>query len=428
MIESLILRNYNQAESEKRLRMITKVITHYLAAVFTLLLAGGCSRSIPVKNTVEDTSTMSERLTGQDYHQKIESFRNELIEVVGSWDPDSVEFGSRRYQLPAFAGREDLAVAVQERIRILPDCDASRFPAIDQIVEKAQSTSIVILNEMHDAPQNRDFLEAVGESLLPIGYNILAAETFSTRASEDTTWVAYDHGYYTSEPVFARTLMKLKDKGYLLRSFEVDWSAAEVAGQFTGTLKSQEEVLAATFLTNFEDTIKHHKILLYVGYSHANETTQDSNDVTWLAGIIKARTGIDPLTISVTTCQSSSQEFFVSAIESGAPHKEGVEYDLIVGQPKVEFQDQRPVWRRAGGDLPVSIPDEFRNAGITLLIEARMRGAPEWSVPIEQLVIRAHENYIPLLLPEGEFVLSAFSNDGPYGAPLALSVKREASR
>ena len=56
---------------------------------------------------------------------------------------------------------------------------AERRNAIDTIVDMAHDRRIVILNEEHDAPEDRAFGLAVAKALRPLGFTTLAAEAFS---------------------------------------------------------------------------------------------------------------------------------------------------------------------------------------------------------------------------------------------------------
>lgn len=52
--------------------------------------------------------------------------------------------------------------------------------AIAEIVRRARSTSIVILNEAHNSPRDRAFGLEVARALRPLGYSVLAVEAIRT--------------------------------------------------------------------------------------------------------------------------------------------------------------------------------------------------------------------------------------------------------
>lgn len=61
---------------------------------------------------------------------------------------------------------------------------ATPHDAIEEIVRRARDTSIVILNEAHNSPRDRAFALQVARALKPLGYSILAAETFDNDPAE----------------------------------------------------------------------------------------------------------------------------------------------------------------------------------------------------------------------------------------------------
>ena len=53
---------------------------------------------------------------------------------------------------------------------------ASSRDAIEEIVRRARTTKIVILNEAHNSPRDRAFALEVARALRPLGYSVLAVE------------------------------------------------------------------------------------------------------------------------------------------------------------------------------------------------------------------------------------------------------------
>lgn len=101
---------------------------------------------------------------------------------------------------------------------------ADQRDAIDEIVARARTTNIVILNEAHHSPRDRAFALRVARALRPLGYKTLAAETFGntpTESGETPTdrlkrdrVVRLSTGSYTRDPVFARFVREALALGY----------------------------------------------------------------------------------------------------------------------------------------------------------------------------------------------------------------------
>jgi hypothetical protein len=96
---------------------------------------------------------------------------------------------------------------------------------VAQIVARAKQTRIVILNEDHWVPRDRAFALQVARALRPLGYDVLAAETFTNSpnpkdAEEARTALARDRyprrwiGYYTHDPVFGDFVRQALHLGY----------------------------------------------------------------------------------------------------------------------------------------------------------------------------------------------------------------------
>lgn len=89
--------------------------------------------------------------------------------------------------------------------------------AIREIVSRARRTRVVILNEDHGSPRSRAFALEVASALRPLGYAILAAETFANDADDTKSaaamtalakdgYVRRETGFYSKDPTFAAFL------------------------------------------------------------------------------------------------------------------------------------------------------------------------------------------------------------------------------
>ena len=120
-----------------------------------------------------------------------------------------------------------------------------------------------------------------------------------------------------------------------------------------------------------------------------------------MAARLKEKTGIDPLTISQTTCRGGSDRLGLSVPPAGEPA--GM-FDLIVDHPEPRFEQHRPKWRTWLSDQAVSIPKALRPAAGWRVIEARPVSETSASVPMDRVAIRPGED-VALMLPPGRYKL-----------------------
>jgi hypothetical protein len=209
-----------------------------------------------------------------------------------------------------------------------------------------------------------------------------------------------EDGVYLSEASFGRLGRHAKSLGYRLLPYEAneDGSLPQDATD-DQRLDAREEGQArnlASFLRDHPGA----KLLIHVGYSHAAEVAR-ANGAKWMAARLKQMTGIDPLTISQTTCRGSSDTVRLSILPADQPTGT---FDLVVDHPTATFKWGRPEWREAAGDRPVSIPQTLRPTTGWRVVEARPMGEPVTSVPMDRVAIRPREN-IALMLPAGRYRL-----------------------
>ena len=322
-------------------------------------------------------------------------------------------------------GREDLIAAASSDYRA-NDCAAVTTAAdvLDEIARRAGQTSIVIVNESHERSEHRGFTAEVAARLRPLGYDIFAAETFSNPeagqkhflpsfiAQPGQAYLLDGDGYYTTEAAFGRLTRRVKALGYRLFPFEITFDKLT---KIKGGRDEQVAVREEEEATNLAAIIKANpgaKLLVHVGYSHAAEVPQARGN-RWMAARLKAKTGIDPLTISQTTCRGGGATRRLAALPADEP---AGTFDLVVDHPTATFVRGRPTWRQRAGDRVVTIPAALRPTAGWRVIEVRPVGEPVTSVPMDRVAIRADED-VALMLPPGRYQLRAI--EVPYVKPQA---------
>ncbi|MBB5716261.1 hypothetical protein [Sphingomonas aerophila] len=344
-------------------------------------------------------------------------------------DPNHPLAGEMASQTLSLFGREDLIAPTSSDFKAAPCASlAGSADALTAIEAGAAKTSIVIINESHERSEHRGFIAEVATRLRPLGYDTLAIETLSNsppgtqerylptfQRQPGLPYLVDEDGYYLSEAGFGRLGRVAKRLGYRLLPYEPN---EDSESQKTMTREQSIALREEGQARNLAVFVKDHprsKLLVHVGYSHAAEVPQ-ANGARWLAVRLKEKTGIDPLTISQTTCRGSGQSRRLSALPAGEP---AGTFDLVVDHPQAFFERHRPVWRKLMGDQLVSIPRELRPAAGWRVIEARSVGEPITAVPMDRVAIRPGED-VALLLPSGRYNLRYLDAR----APAAATAKR----
>lgn len=328
-------------------------------------------------------------------------------------DPENPLADKSADQTLSLFGREDL-IASRSGDYTSNNCAplSKASEVFTEIENRARATSIVIINESHERSEHRGFTVEVARRLRSLGYDSLAIETLSSPTPDtsarnlpmfiqmpDLRYFVDNDGYYLSEAGFGRLGRLAKSLGYRLLPYEPVFDGTTRAMTRNEQIARREEGQAGN-LAAFMQKYPAAKLLIHVGYSHAAEVAR-ADGSTWMAARLKAKTGIDPLTISQTTCRGAGDRPRLSALPAGEP---AGTFDLVVDHPEARFERHRPEWRKLIGDKPVRIPRSLRPVSGWRVIEARPLGEPATSVPMDRVAIRPGED-IALMLPPGRYRL-----------------------
>lgn len=329
-------------------------------------------------------------------------------------DPDHPLADDMGGQTLSLFGREDLIAATSKDYR--SDHCAPLKTALNpfnEIEGRARKTRIVIVNESHERSEHRGFIAEIARRLRPLGYDNLAIETLSSSRpgtparylptfvkQPDLPYFVDEDGFYLSEAGFGRLGRQAKALGYHLLAYEFIPTDDPTNGMTEDQQIAAREEGQANNLASYLRDHPGAKLLVHVGYSHAAEVPR-ANGAKWMAMRLKEKTGIDPLTISQTTCRGGGDTLRLSMLPADQP---AGTFDLLVDHPGARFARGRPEWRALAGDRPVSIPRTLRPAKGWRVIEARPVGEPVTSVPMDRVAIRPGED-IALMLPPGRYHL-----------------------
>lgn len=339
-------------------------------------------------------------------------------------DPEAHDVQSgRTTQLLSMLGREDRAARYDNEYSASP-CPPLATGAegdaevLARIVAEAGNHRVVIINESHTVTQHRDFSRKVIAALRPLGFSVLAAETFANNAEAgqdpvevhaSLPYLTQNLGWYSREPVFGAMLREARGLGYRFAAYEQVYDRERVRPESDGDwridIRDRETEQAQNLAAILASMAPDEKLIVHVGYSHAREAVvieKDGWETAWMAARLKRDHGIDPLTIEQTYCRGSSDRVRLAAASAD---KEGW-FDMYVDHPAVAFRDGRPGWRFERGELPVAIPEDLKPTDEPLVIEAFAEGDPDDAVPVDRLWAKPGED-VRLALPPGRYRVRA---------------------
>jgi len=366
-------------------------------------------------------------ISAQESPAALPFYVNLLFDKVPSIPPADINSGAgQQYmQFLAMAGREDLHASTEGWRDVVGQCDLGSGPNDDVlglIAERAKDTRILIINEAHDRPAHRAFIQRVASKVRELGYTVFSAETFGDNIveSEGLPYARWFDGTYSNEPAFGSLVREVKALGFRLAHHE------HMPTDTDGTLNRydraahREEGQANNLVQILSEMSEDERLLVHVGYSHAAEVPIKSflnKQLAWMGSRLKAKTGIDPLTIDQTGCRSTTGSVALSPPDTR--YVPG-QFDVVVAHPQPAFDEGRPSWRVEPGVQKVRIPAELLSDHSRVLVEARNAGEPGESVPIDRLLLWPGEA-LPLLLQAGRYELIAFFENG--GDPITASIE-----
>ncbi|MEO0733398.1 MAG: hypothetical protein AAFZ52_11225, partial [Bacteroidota bacterium] len=231
----------------------------------------------------------------------------------------------------SFSGHDTAATRVMDAYAREMGMDTTRYEGlrdrhkpvesvVDSLLLRAEEHEIVIINEAHHEPRHRVFTRQMLQGLYNRGYRHFGLETLSAFAGYDTLapaegYVGLKHGYYTRDPQFAAMVQEARQIGYSLFGYEKSG---------TGSPKLRELGQMRNIMAYRQDHPEG-KLLLHVGYSHANEGWLGGRWEKAMAQRLADTTGLDPLTINQTHFREMSRrEYERFEYQDFAPEDEPV--------------------------------------------------------------------------------------------------------
>lgn len=393
----------------------------------TLLLAGVLSLAAcgPSEPGPEDTTAEPPYAV----YDEMQSVRREFLQHAEAFFADPGADTSRGWhqQTIALMGREDLQALIPESGNWFPksDCSEGAGDAFDEITKRADAYSVVIINEDHAAPQHRKLIADLVRELIKSGFTHYAAEALYPGAvtpREGHATRAAD-GWYTQDPQLAALIAELRASGTILVQYEQrpEQSLPDDASM-DESINAREEAQANNLIEAVFAGAPETRIIIHVGHAHVYEEASSLSNV-WMAARLKAKTGIDPLTIDLTPCEPTGAVPVMAGEMTFRGSPWAPRTDLVVRLPEVTFTSSRPDYRRSADTQDIAVPKALRPTWGLAIIEVRRTGQADEIVPVDRLLLRPGED-IPLILVPGDYVVAAFGAEGLLAEPSQITVTR----
>jgi hypothetical protein len=380
------------------------VITSMLSFLFIFLASCGNFKNFEIE-------FVDAKIISFDESPHWQIFESEFSQLTSAEQAE--EWGANNQQIASLLGREDLIKNSSEEYKPSTECKFldSEEQIEDAIVRGANNTSIVIINESHINTRHRAFILETIKILQENGYEYYGAETFSNRENrvpidENTKeYFRTRDGFYLKEAVFGRLGRELIARKMKLFAYErIRTGPPDENADIIDEIYQRENAQAENIIKKLNAIEEDAKIILHVGYSHANEGVSRSKDgrtYKWMARIVKDKTGINPLTISQTSCIGNTDESRLSIPQNSKANH----FDIFVNHPITQFKYNRPVWRQSMGDEFVEIPRQYLRQPGWYILEARLESDDLNAVPMDRILYHTDDDVTHLMMPPGKYKL-----------------------
>lgn len=218
--------------------------------------------------------------------------------------------------------------------------------AADYITSQAKKNQVVMINEAHHLPFHRAFVLPMLKKFYDEGYRYMAIETLDDSLIDRKAYPDYNTGYYTHEPLFGELIREALKLHFKLIRYESE-AKCDGTGKDPQYCNRFRDSMMAVNLNKVFSAAPGAKILVYAGYDHIHEGSEDG----WkkMAQFFKALTGIDPFTVEVTR-----------QVEHLYPQRNTPEFNAVndlkhITTPVIAIQDNQP-WHGQFVDATVIFP------------------------------------------------------------------------
>lgn len=340
---------------------------------------------------------------------------------------DAYEEEARRTQIQAnvhsFLGRVDLYAGEAGPIRsgnTACETGPSRVESgAGWLQEAAAENRVLMFNEDHLSPGARVYVRQQLSMLRELGYTHIGFEAFIPQDENADVETLLGAGYYTLEPTFSALIREADQLGFSLFGYESTATPPVEAGP-SERIAVRERGQTDNIIRKLESAPASSRFILFAGWSHIRETPQSASagELRWMANRLATRTGIDPLTVDLTSCAYRGTDW------QGQVHldKNGEE-PVIAGQfaGSVDAQIHLPVpgpdddasgFYRSTLGTGVEVPAALRLRDQPVLVQAlAMTRTDEASFAHDRILLKPGDRG-RLYLPPGEYRLRSTVADG----------------
>lgn len=328
-----------------------------------------------------------------------------------------------RATMNTFLGRQDLNSAISGIPRASMDCpvgDAVQVDGAAWVLELAESRKLLMFNENHYGLQSRAFVYELLPELRKLGFSHIGFEAFHP-VVEEGEQISPASGHYSVEPVFAALVRLAADLGFNVFGYESN-AKAPAKAPMSERVQIRERAQAKNIQSSIASAPADARFIVFAGWSHISEIALDGwgEKIRWMASNLKESTGIDPLTIDLTSCAYPSRNdhdwrgrVFLS--ENDVPVISGqysgaVDAQIHLPIP-VEGDASAAGYFRKSLGAAFLVPELLVPSEDPILVQAYKLGEMQDGVAFDRILLQPGEN-LPLYLPRGKYELLGHRGSG----------------
>ncbi|MET1256180.1 hypothetical protein [Aliikangiella maris] len=282
--------------------------------------------------------------------------------------------------------------------------------AVNEILKHAKDHRIVMVNEAHHIAQHRVLTYRLLPKLWEQGYRYFAAEAFGKSAAMELEkgYVSHEVGYYTVESLYANLVLKAKEIGFEIISYDMHKPSK------LNTTDERETDSALIIKEKVFDKDPKAKIIIHVGFAHINEET-------WLASKLKEMTGLETFTIDQTTRTEKINVKYEHSSYTKAVEDTKLKYpfvfvkddkiwssgenksDITAFWPRTIYVDGRPEWASLGRKKYNISSKDCENSYPCIIEVFKFKHKDE--VPLDKIVILSPQDNKAVFLSPGKNTL-----------------------
>ena len=289
--------------------------------------------------------------------------------------------------------------------------------AESEILKRSQLHQIVMFNEAHDIAQHRVLTYRMLSGLWKQGYRYFAAESLNSSVSSQINkgYVTNNIGYYTRESIYANLVLKAKEIGFEIISYDLHKASK------LNTIDERETNSALTIKEKVFDKDPNAKIIIHVGYSHINEKE-------WLASKLKNITNLETLTIDQTTRIERSNTEFEHPTYTKAVNEVGLQepfifvkgnktwssdsnkWDISIFWPRTNYLNGRPKWASLERINYNVSTNDCKNSYPCMVDVFKFNHKDE--VPLDRVLISSKNDHKSVFLSRGNNIIVTTDSNG----------------